>query len=98
MGWTGRWVEHAPRTRHRTFDASRLAETRKHAFPLEQFVDNRPIIGVADVLEIAGNPRRAWLWLVQPSPLLGNKRPIDLLKQDRKEAVVEAARTVFEYP
>lgn len=75
-----------------------LAGARKHAFPLEQFVDNRPIIGVADVLEIVGNPRRAWLWLVQPSPLLGNKRPIDLLKQDRKEAVVEAARTVFEYP
>jgi hypothetical protein len=75
-----------------------LAGARKHAFPLEQFVDGRPLEGIADVLKVVGHPRRAWLWLVQQSPLLGNKRPIDLLKQDRKEEVVEAARTVFEYP
>lgn len=75
-----------------------LAGARKHAFPLEQFVDGRPIQGIGDVLQAAGNPRRAWLWLVQQSPLLGSKRPIDLLKQDRKDEVVEAARTVFEYP
>lgn len=75
-----------------------LAGARKHAFPLEQFVDGRPVEGIADVLKIAGNPRRAWLWLVQQSPLLSNKRPIALLKQDRKDKVVEAARTIFEYP
>jgi len=75
-----------------------LVGARKHAFPLEQFVDARPVEGIADVLKIVGNPRRVWLWLVQHSPLLGNKRPIDLLKQDRKNEVVEAARTVFEYP
>jgi hypothetical protein len=75
-----------------------LAGARKHAFPLEQFVDGRPVQGIGEVLEAIGNPRRAWLWLVQQSPLLGNKRPIDLLKQDRQDEVVEAARTVFEYP
>lgn len=75
-----------------------LVGARKHAFPLEQFVDGRPVEGVADVLAIVGNPRRAWLWLVQPSPPLGNKRPIDLLKQDRKDAVVNAAKTVFDAP
>ncbi len=75
-----------------------LAGARKHAFPLEQFVDGRPVEGIADVLKVVGNPRRAWLWLVQPSPLLGSKRPIELLKQDRRDEVVEAARTVFEYP
>lgn len=75
-----------------------LAGARKHAFPLEQFVDGRPIEGIAHVLKVVGNPRRAWLWLVQPSPPLGGKRPIDLLKQDRQDEVVEAARTVFEYP
>lgn len=73
-----------------------LVGARKHAFPLEQFVDGRPVEGIADVLKVVGNPRRAWLWLVQPSPLLGGKRPIDLLKQDRQDEVVEAARTVFE--
>src|SRR3546814_4146272 len=51
-----------------------LSGARKHAFPLEQFVDGRPVQGISDVLEIAGNPRRAWLWLVQQSPLLGEKR------------------------
>jgi hypothetical protein len=75
-----------------------LVGARKHAFPLEQFVDGRPVEGIADVLKVVGNPRRAWLWLVQRSPLLGGKRPIDLLKQDRKDEVVEAARTVYEYP
>ena len=75
-----------------------LVGARKHAFPLEQFVDGRPVEGIADVIKVVGNSRRAWLWLVQQSPLLGNKRPIDLLKQDRKGEVVEAARTVFEYP
>ncbi|WP_041393299.1 antitoxin Xre/MbcA/ParS-like domain-containing protein [Sphingobium sp. SYK-6] len=75
-----------------------LAGARKHAFPLEQFVDGRPVEGIADVLKAVGNPRRAWLWLVQQSPLLANKRPIDLLKQDRRDEVVEAAWTVFEHP
>ena len=79
-------------------DYALLVGARKHAFPLEQFVDGRPIEGIADVLKVVGNPRRAWLWLVQESPLLGNKRPIDLLKQDRKDEVMDAARTVFEYP
>lgn len=75
-----------------------LTGARKHAFPLEQFVDGRPVEGIADVLKAVGNPRGAWLWLVQQSPLLANKRPIDLLKQDRRGEVVEAARTVFEHP
>src|SRR3546814_2811611 len=61
-----------------------LAGARKHAFPLEQFVDGRPMEGIADVLEVVGNPRRAWSWMVERSPLLAGKRPIDLLKQDRR--------------
>ena len=73
-----------------------LAGSRKHVFPLEQFVDGRPVQGLSDVIEITGNPRRAWLWLVSESPLLGNKRPIDLLKRDRRTDVAEAARVVFE--
>src|SRR3546814_10828510 len=68
-----------------------LAGARKHAFPLEQFVDGRPMEGIADVLEVVGNPRRAWSWMVERSPLLAGKRPIDLLKQDRRDEVVEAA-------
>lgn len=75
-----------------------LKGERKHVFPLEQFVDGRPIEGLARIIEIAPSPRSAWLWLVQRSPLLGGKRPVDLLKQGRVEEVVEAAGTVYEYP
>lgn len=75
-----------------------LKGERKHVFPLEQFVDGRPVEGLARIVEIAPSPRSAWFWLVQRSPLLAGKRPIDLLKQDRAEEVVEAARTVYEYP
>lgn len=75
-----------------------LAGARKHVFPLEQFVDGRPLEGIAQIVAIAPSPRTAWLWLVQNSPLLSGKRPIDMLKQDRVEDVVEAARTVFDHP
>lgn len=75
-----------------------LAGARKHLFPLEQFVDGRPLEGIGQIVAIAPSPRSAWLWLVQNSPLLSNKRPIDMLKQDRVKDVVEAARTVFDHP
>jgi hypothetical protein len=75
-----------------------LKGARKHVFPLAQFVDGRPAQGIRDILDIVDSPRRAWFWMVNPSPLLGDKRPIDLLKQDRPKEVVEAARTVFDRP
>jgi hypothetical protein len=75
-----------------------LKGERKHVFPLEQFVDGRPVEGISQVVAVVPSPRSGWLWLVQPSPLLGNKRPIDILKQGRIDKVVEAARTVYEYP
>lgn len=75
-----------------------LKGERKHVFPVEQFLDGRPVEGLARIVEIAPSPRSAWLWLVQHSPLLAGRRPIDLLKQDRTEEVVEAARTIYEYP
>lgn len=75
-----------------------LKGARKHVFPLAQFVDGRPAQGIREILEIVDSPRRAWFWMVKPSPLLGDKRPIDLLKQDRRQEVVDAARTVFDRP
>jgi hypothetical protein len=75
-----------------------LKGARKHVFPLAQFVDGRPAQGIRDILDIVDGPRRAWFWMVKPSPLLGGTRPIDLLKQDRRQEVVEAARTVFDRP
>lgn len=75
-----------------------LAGARKHVFPTEQFIDGRPVKGLAEVLTIAKSPRRAWHWLVQASPLLDGNRPVDLLKADRVTPVVDAARKVFDSP
>jgi hypothetical protein len=72
-----------------------LKGARKHVFPLAQFVDGRPAQGIRDILDIVDSPRRAWFWMVKPSQLLGDKRPIDLLKLDRRKEVVDAARAVF---
>ncbi|MER9330764.1 hypothetical protein [Mesorhizobium sp. M0488] len=65
---------------------------RKHVFPLAQFVDGRPVAGISGVLSLIGNQRLAWLWLTRPSAELNGRIPIDLLRQDQVEEVVEAAR------
>jgi hypothetical protein len=38
-----------------------LKGERKHVFPLEQFIDGRPVQGMARVGRVIGNPRAAWL-------------------------------------
>ncbi|MER8441780.1 DUF2384 domain-containing protein [Mesorhizobium sp. M1066] len=64
---------------------------RKHVFPLAQFVDGRPVAGIRDVLSLISNPRLAWLWLTRPSAQLDGRVPIDLLRQDQVDEVIEAA-------
>jgi hypothetical protein len=71
-----------------------LKGERKHVFPLAQFVDGRPVEGMADILGIIKNPRAAWLWLIQPKPSIGGS-PLDLLKDGRLDVVVAAARRDF---
>lgn len=70
-----------------------LKGTRKHLFPLAQFVDGRPVAGLAEVLAIVGDPRTAWLWLVEPYARGGS--PLEDLKRGRAESVVDAARDDF---
>jgi hypothetical protein len=65
---------------------------RKHVFPLAQFVDGRPVAGIRDVLSLIRNPRLAWLWLTRSSGQLDGRIPIDLLRQDQVDEVIEAAR------
>lgn len=71
-----------------------LKGTRKHVFPIAQFVDGRPARGLGDVIRCAANERIAWLWLSQPNPVLGSK-PIDLLRRDRSAEVIAAAKSYF---
>lgn len=71
-----------------------LRGERKHAFPLAQFVDGRPVKGMSDVTRIIRNPRAAWQWLIQPKPSLGGT-PLDQLKAGNIDRVVAAAELDF---
>jgi uncharacterized protein (DUF2384 family) len=74
---------------------SLLAGARKHVFPLAQFIDGRPIEGLADVVAATGSPRTAWAWLVKPHPSLGARAPLDRLKAGEVSAVAAIARREF---
>ncbi len=73
-----------------------LKGTKKHVFPVEQFIDGRPARGIASIVGLAGGHRIAWLWLRQANPVLSGRTPIDLLKQDRIDEVVDTARAYFD--
>lgn len=72
-----------------------LKGTKKHVYPIEQFIDGRPARGIPAIIDLAGGHRVAWLWLRQANPVLGGRKPIDLLKQDRLDQVIDTARTYF---
>ena len=69
---------------------------RKNVFPLEQFVDGKPVAGIADVLRVIGEPRTAWMWLKEPNPLMNGVSPLARLKTGRIAEVLEAARANFD--
>ncbi|MGX5851439.1 antitoxin Xre/MbcA/ParS-like domain-containing protein [Mesorhizobium sp. PL10] len=69
--------------------------SRKHVFPLAQFIDGRPLPGIRQVLCSIPDPRLAWLWLTSPSPLLNDRVPIELLRESMNiEAVASAAQAI----
>ncbi|PWJ83840.1 hypothetical protein C8D77_1393 [Mesorhizobium loti] len=69
--------------------------SRKHVFPLAQFIDGRPMPGIRQVLCSISDPRLAWLWLISPSPLLKGHVPIELLREGMNtEAVASAAQAI----
>jgi hypothetical protein len=71
-----------------------LKGTRKHVFPLAQFVDGRPVEGLAQLQAIIGNARSAWLWLVEPMAG-GRPAPLERLKRGEIGAVMALARENF---
>jgi hypothetical protein len=72
-----------------------LQGTRKHLFPLAQFVDRRPVEGIAEISRIIRHPRTAWLWLIQPHARQKGHSPLDLLKAGWVAEVVELAKRDF---
>jgi hypothetical protein len=72
-----------------------LVGVRKHAFPTEQFIDGRPVTGLAAIVEAIGDLRVAWLWLRQPNPGLAGITPLERLKAGAGDEVVGMARSNF---
>lgn len=71
-----------------------LKGVRKHVFPIGQFVDGRPVKGLAEIQEIVGDPRTAWLWLVEPATT-EDRTPLARLRRGEVDDVLEAARDDF---
>jgi hypothetical protein len=74
-----------------------LVGVRKHAFPTEQFVDGRPVTGLAAIVAAVGNPRAAWLWLREPNPGFAGVPPLARLKAGAIDKVVEMANSNFDH-
>jgi hypothetical protein len=72
-----------------------LRGERKHVYPVDQFVDARPMQGVGDVAKIAPNERAAWLWLRQPHGRFDMRPPLDLLKAGQRDEVIQTAERDF---
>lgn len=72
-----------------------LKGTKKHVYPVEQFIDGRLAKGIGTINALVGNSRVAWLWLSQANAALSGRKPIDVLKQDRVDEVIEIARAYF---
>lgn len=72
-----------------------LRGERKLAYPVEQFVDGRPLEGIADLVRMAPNARSAWLWIRQAHGALGGRIPLELLKAGKRADVVKVAERDF---
>ena len=71
--------------------------SRKPVFPLRQFVDGRPAPGIAELISIFGDARKAWQWLVEANADFESKAPLDMLLINKREAekVLEIARLQY---
>lgn len=71
--------------------------SNRNVYPVAQFNDDgRPVEGLKEVREALGS-RSPWMllnFLVNPEARLDNRKPIDLLRADKVDDVVEAARHV----
>ncbi|MCB8879637.1 DUF2384 domain-containing protein [Acidisoma cellulosilytica] len=72
-----------------------LKGQRNLAYPLDQFIDGRPIKGLAEVVKIAPDDRAAWLWLRQAHGALDGQTPLDALKRGHVGSVTRIAEQDF---
>jgi transposase-like protein len=75
-----------------------LKGVKREVFPLRQFVDGRPVQGIAAVAETIAAPRVAWFWLISPHPELSGRSPMDVLEQGRAAEVATLAKADYDQP
>jgi hypothetical protein len=73
--------------------AIRSRTSSKPVFPLRQFLDGRPVDGLAAVIAIYRDQRTAWKWLIDPNSDFDGKSPLDMLLIGETQLVVNAALT-----
>jgi hypothetical protein len=67
----------------------------ERVYPVQQFVEGQPVIGLKEIVGLIGNARVAWLWLRQPHALLDRKLPLDALKSGGLQEVLRVAARDF---
>jgi len=72
--------------------------SRRPVFPLKQFIDGRPAAGIAELIHIFGDARKAWQWLIQPHHDFDDHPPLDLLIAGKIERVLDSARRYLSSP
>jgi len=73
-----------------------LRGQRKLAYPFEQFIDGRPLQGIAGILVVAPDARSAWLWMRQPHSALDGQTPLKMLRAGKHDLVSAIARRDFD--
>lgn len=66
--------------------------SKKPVFPLRQFVDGRPAIGIAEIVQACADPRAAWKWLMSGSLSDKDGVPVEELLNGDVTSVIAAAR------
>lgn len=75
-----------------------LKGRRAHVFPTAQFIDARPVEGLASVLAVIREPRTAWLWLITPHPELDEQTPLEQLKAGQVREIADLAARDYGQP
>jgi hypothetical protein len=69
---------------------------RRHEYPVEQFIDGRPLEGIDQILKIAPTARAAWMWLRSTRDAFDSATPLQMLELGKVSEVVEDAHRDFD--
>lgn len=69
---------------------------RRHEYPVEQFIDGRPLEGIDQIVNIAPTARSAWMWLRGTRDVFDGATPLQMLELGKVDEVVEVAHRDFD--